>query len=72
MSGPNRPKSARMCSCLSARKQKKTFYFLSMEYAGGGGGWRGRPSRSPSPALPLHIEEYPVAGPKAGNSFSPL
>lgn len=48
------------------------FFFLFLEYAGGGGGWRGRPSHSPSPALPLHIEEYPEAGPKTGKSFSPL
>lgn len=63
-----------MCSCLSARRQRRCDFFLSFseDYAGGGGGWRGRPPHSPSPALPLHIEEYPVAGPKTGNSFSPL
>lgn len=32
---------------------------------------RGRLSHGPSPALPPHIE-YPVAGPKSGNSFSPF
>lgn len=49
------------------------FSFLFLEkYAGGGGRWRGRPPRGPSPGLPLHIGEYPVAGPKTGNSFSPL
>lgn len=51
--------------------REDVIFFLSLEeYAGGGGGCRGRPSRSPSPAQPLHIEEYPEV-PKTGNSFSP-
>lgn len=43
--------------------------FQSLKCAGGAVK-KGRPSCGPSPALPLHIEEYPVAGPKTGNSFS--